>query len=260
MIPIRYQRLWRAIRLLLLCLVLLTPLLLTGPLWTWKFSDLDLDTHWSRSSQATVKIPNAEVTKDEAVIQVYGARAYNWRGAFAVHTWIAIKEAGDPDFRRYDVIGWRHFRGMPVVSESTGLPNRAWFGNAPELYGQVRGQGAEKLINKVEDAIASYPASEFYRVWPGPNSNTFTAHVLRQVPELRVTLPPTAIGKDFPLGFWIQPTTGGRGLQLTLWGIFGISVGIEEGLRLQWFALEFGLNPWKGELYWPGIGTLHLWS
>ncbi|MGA1152978.1 MAG: DUF3750 domain-containing protein, partial [bacterium] len=105
-----------------------------------------------------------------------------------------------------------------------------------------------------------YPASEFYRVWPGPNSNTFTAHVLRQVPELRVTLPPTAIGKDFPLGFWIQPTTGGKGLQLTLWGIFGISIGIEEGLRLQWFALEFGLNPWKGELYWPGIGTLHLWS
>jgi hypothetical protein len=48
-------------------------------------------------------------------------------------------------------------------------------------------------------------------------------------------------------------------LQLTLWGIFGISIGIEEGLRLQWFALEFGLNPWKGELYWPGIGTLHLW-
>ncbi len=246
--------------MLLLCLVLLTPLLLTGPLWTWKFSDLDLDTHWSRSSQEAVTIPNAEVTKDEAVIQIYGARAYNWRGAFAVHTWIAIKEAGDPDFRRYDVIGWRHFRGMPVVSESTGLPNRAWFGNAPELYGQVRGQGAEKLINKVKDAIASYPASEFYRVWPGPNSNTFTAHVLRQVPELQITLPPTAIGKDFPLGFWIQPTTGGRGLQLTLWGIFGISIGIEEGLRLQWFALEFGLNPWKGELYWPGIGTLLLWG
>ena len=34
----------------------------------------------------------------------------------------------------------------------------------------------------------------------------------------------------------------------------------EEGLRFQWFALEFGLNPWKGEIYWPGIGTLHLWS
>ena len=54
--------------------------------------------------------------------------------------------------------------------------------------------------------------------------------------------------------------TGGRGLQLTLWGILGISIGILEGLRFQWFALEFGLNPWKGEIYWPGIGTLRLWS
>ena len=260
MIHIRYQRIWRATRLLLLCFFLLTPLLLTGPLWIWKFSDLNLDTHWSRSSSGVVAIPNAEAREDEAVIQIYGARAYNWRGAFAVHTWIAIKQVGDAEFRRYDVIGWRHFRGMPVVSESIGLPNRAWFGNPPKLYGQVRGQGTEKLIKKVENAIASYPASEFYRVWPGPNSNTFTADVLRQVPEIQVTLPSTAVGKDFPLGFWIQSTTGGSGLQLTLWGIFGVSIGFEEGLRFQWFALEFGLNPWKGELYWPGIGTLHLWS
>ena len=42
-----------------------------------------------------------------------------------------------------------------------------------------------------------YPYADSYRVWPGPNSNTFTAFVLREVPELRVDLPPTAIGKDY---------------------------------------------------------------
>jgi hypothetical protein len=68
----RYNRLWKAICLLLLCLVLLTKLLLTGPFWAWKFSDLDLETHWSQSSQEIVDIPEAEVTLDETVIQVYG--------------------------------------------------------------------------------------------------------------------------------------------------------------------------------------------
>jgi hypothetical protein len=34
-------------------------------------------------------------------------------------------------------------------------------------------------------------------MWPGPNSNTFTAAVLRAVPELAILLPPNAIGKDF---------------------------------------------------------------
>ena len=81
MIHIWYQRIWKATRLLLLSVILLTPLLLTGPLWTWKFSDLNLGTHWSISSQETVTIPNAEAREDEAVIQIYGARAYNWRGA-----------------------------------------------------------------------------------------------------------------------------------------------------------------------------------
>ena len=43
-----------------------------------------------------------------------------------------------------------------------------------------------------------------YTAWPGPNSNTFVATVLAAVPETGVTLPATAIGKDFPVdGRWI---------------------------------------------------------
>ncbi|NDA85703.1 MAG: DUF3750 domain-containing protein, partial [Burkholderiaceae bacterium] len=35
-------------------------------------------------------------------------------------------------------------------------------------------------------AVQSYPYADSYTMWPGPNSNTFTAHVGREVPELIV--------------------------------------------------------------------------
>jgi cytosine/uracil/thiamine/allantoin permease len=50
-------------------------------------------------------------------------------------------------------------------------------------------------------AIADYRYRNHgdYNAWPGPNSNTFVATILAAVPEIGVTLPATAIGKDFSL-------------------------------------------------------------
>jgi hypothetical protein len=56
------------------------------------------------------------------------------------------------------------------------------------------------MIKDVEAAVKAYPYSHNYTVWPGPNSNTFTAHVARAVPDLRLDLPPTAVSKDYILG------------------------------------------------------------
>ena len=42
-----------------------------------------------------------------------------------------------------------------------------------------------------------YPYANTYSLWPGPNSNTFTAWIARAVPELETDLPATAIGKDY---------------------------------------------------------------
>src|SRR6266567_1839912 len=41
-----------------------------------------------------------------------------------------------------------------------------------------------------------------YRIWPGPNSNSFVATILRAVPELAVSLPPNAVGRDFRDGIY----------------------------------------------------------
>lgn len=43
---------------------------------------------------------------DTAIVQVYAAATYGWRGYFAVHPWIIYKRAGETAYTRYDVIGW----------------------------------------------------------------------------------------------------------------------------------------------------------
>ena len=76
-------------------------------------------------------------------------------------------------------------------------PTRAGSAIGRSLLADRRGEGVDELITRIEAAVDSYPYADTYRVWPGPNSNTFVAHVLRSAPELRADLPATAIGKDY---------------------------------------------------------------
>ena len=38
------------------------------------------------------------------------------------------------------------------------------------------------MIGRIKAAIKSYPFADSYRAYPGPNSNTFLAHIGREVP------------------------------------------------------------------------------
>ena len=53
------------------------------------------------------------------------------------------------------------------------------------------------MIDKVDKAARAYPWKYEYKAFPGPNSNTFTAWVGLQVPELGMDLPFTAIGRGY---------------------------------------------------------------
>ncbi len=135
--------------------------------------------------------------QEAAVIQVYGADVWGFRGKFAIHTWVATKPHGATEYRIYQVIGWRLRRGRPVVSISTGNPARPWFGSPAILLHEVRGAGAQALIDQVHDAALSYPFDREYTMWPGPNSNSFTAWIGLEVPGLKLELPFKAIGKSW---------------------------------------------------------------
>ncbi len=200
--------------------------------------------------------PRAEATP-EAVVQVYYARALNWRGIFGVHTWIATKPENTAAYTVHQVIGWRLIRGLPAVVSTPGTPDARWFGNEPTLIADLRGSEAEQAIPKILDAVASYPYPDEYKVWPGPNSNTFIAYIGRQVPELRMDLPATAIGKDYPInGSLVDRTPSGTGYQINMLGVLGVSVAREEGFELNLLGLNFGVDFSKPALKLPFIGRI----
>lgn len=234
--------------------------LLLGPLAVVASGRVDLGTQWrSASRDSTGQAPDPAVEKG-AVVQVYGARTVHWRGAFGIHTWIAVKRSGAPEYTIYQVLGWRAYRGGRSVDVRRGVvPDGRWFGEYPDLLGERRGAGVDALIDRVEAAVDEYPWADRYRVWPGPNSNTFIAHIARQVPELRVDLPPTAIGKDFlgPTAFFAR-TPSGTGWQFSAFGLLGASVALEEGLELNLLGLSFGVDVNDLALRLPGIGTVGL--
>jgi hypothetical protein len=216
----------------------------------------DAATDWRTASREPVGLAPDPATTREAVVQVYAARALSWRGYFAVHPWIAVKRSGGRAFTVYEVNGWRLGRMGSAVMVSNRPPDGRWFGNRPQLLADRRGAGVDALIDRIEGAVASYPWKDTYHVWPGPNSNTFIAHVLRAAPELRVNLPPTAIGKDYLGVLPVAKLPSGTGAQLNVLGVAGIAIGLEEGVEVNLLGLTFGIDPRHLALKVPIIGSI----
>ncbi|MDJ0804688.1 MAG: DUF3750 domain-containing protein [Desulfobacterales bacterium] len=152
---------------------------------------------WRTASRESAGIaPDPALTRD-AVIHVYGADAWGWRGWFAIHTWIAVKRTGEPEYTIYDVVGWRGYGGGSVMRIYQDLPDRHWYGAKPRLLRAHQGVGVDRLITAVDRAARDYPWKNTYKAFPGPNSNTFVAWVARQVPELDLDLPFAAIGSGY---------------------------------------------------------------
>ena len=198
--------------------------------------------------------PDPVQWKDRAIVQVYAASTYGWRGRFAVHPWVIVKRSGETAYTRYDVVGWR---APDVVQRNYAVPDGLWYGAVPQLLVDHRGDGVDAMIDAIEAAIARYPYASEYRSYPGPNSNTFLAHIGREVPALRLDLPANAIGKDYrpitaPLG--LSPT--GSGLQASLLGLFGASLGWQEGLEFNVLGLHFGIDLNRPALRLPFVGRI----
>lgn len=193
----------------------------------------------------------------EAVIQVYSARAFNWRGIFAVHTWVATKAENAPEFIVHQVVGWRTYRGLPAVTSAPDVPDRKWFNSVPEVLVDLRGPAAQALIEPIQTAVDTYPYPNEYTLWPGPNSNTFIAYIAREVPGLELDLPPTAIGKDYlPNGDLTARAPSGTGYQFSVFGVLGVLAARREGLEVNLLTLSFGIEPLGPALRLPGVGRI----
>ena len=230
---------------------------LIGPILVVACGKINLSRDWRNADRSSQNIAPTADTEPKAVVQVYAARAFSWRGIFAVHTWIAMKPSGAARYTVHQVVGWREWRQQRVVVSSEDEPDRSWYGNPPELLADIRGARAAQLIPKIVRATTTYPYQYSYTLWPGPNSNTFIAHVAREVPELKLELPTTAIGKDYlSNGSFVGRAPSGTGWQLSLFGVAGITLAREEGLELNLMSANFGIDPLDFAIKLPGIGRL----
>lgn len=236
----------------------LVALGVSGPMLAVALGDAPLDRDWRTASQASIGIAPNPLTTREPVVQVYAARTVGWRGAFAVHTWVAVKPEGAEGYTRYEVIGWRLRYGGSALSVSDHrAPDGEWYGARPRLLRDLRGADAAAVIAKLPAALAAYPFGGEYRAWPGPNSNTFTAYMGREIPELRLTMPSNAIGKDYvPIDRVVGWSPSHTGVQLSVYGLAGAIVGWDEGIELNVLGLVTGVDVRHPAIMLPGVGRL----
>ena len=138
--------------------------------------------NWQTADRSSAGLLPAASEHPDALIRIYAARTVRWRGIFAVHTWIVVKEHGASRYSRYDYTAW----GEPIRVDGFAADGR-WFGASPETVVSVEGPGAEKLIPKIRSVIETYRFRAYgdYSPWPGPNSNTFVQAVLDAVPGVK---------------------------------------------------------------------------
>jgi hypothetical protein len=212
---------------------------------------------WYEARRDATGLAPDPATTPEAVIQVYAARAVSWRGVFAVHTWVVVKPSQAAQYTRYEVVGFGVSDGAPAIRVDRTGPDNYWFGAKPALILDRRGAGVDDLIAQVRQAIASYPYPHRYLAWPGPNSNTFTAYIARQVPALGLALPSNAIGKDYlPGGAVFAAAPSATGYQFSLFGVFGLLVARNEGVELNLLGFDLGIGFQSPGLKLPGFGLL----
>jgi hypothetical protein len=133
----------------------------------------------------------------EDVVQLRYATLPSALRAVAVHCWFVAFDHEKGEWSR-----WELWQKPAVVATSWGhvhqnlMPLDSGVGGGQSRVGREwRGKEARALMTVLNHPQA-YPHRDGYRAWPGPNSNTYVAWVLKQA-KISADLPPMAIGKDY---------------------------------------------------------------
>jgi len=214
----------------------------------------DRPTNWSVANWSSAGILPAASGVNQAKVYVMSARTGGLKGAISSHSWIVLKRQNGGSYERYDVVGW----GTPVRRNAYPADGR-WYSNDPQIIFEVSGDDAATLIPQIEKAIINYRWQHRgdYTLWPGPNSNTFVAGIIRAVPGFDAQMPVTAIGKDFPLPEKFVDYDAARGIfSVSLGGYAGLSVGLRTGIEINLLGLVAGFDWYRPALKLPGFGRI----
>jgi hypothetical protein len=209
---------------------------------------------WRTADRSSAGLLPSARERRAAVVRVFSARTVSWRGIVATHSWVVIKDKDATAYQRFDYTAW----GKPIWIDRF-VPDGRWFGRVPEVVFAADGDDADRMIPRIRATIRHYRYWKVgdYRLWPGPNSNTFVAAILRAIPEMKASLPATAIGRDFPYdGRWVGLTPSRTGIRINLSGYFGLTLGWVEGLEVNILGAVVGLDFRRPGLKLPGLGRI----
>ena len=236
--------------LLIVLIIFILPVIISAAAYAVRGRDIE----WRSADRSSAGLLPSAAKHPAAAVRIFSARTVSWRGIVATHSWIVIKSAGAPAYRRFDYTAW----GTPIWIDRF-VADGLWFGSRPEIIFAADGDEAARIIPRIEKVIAGYRYARTgdYRAWPGPNSNTFIAAIMAGVPEMRTTLPPTAIGKDFPYdGRRFGFTPSRTGVRLNLGGYFGMTIGWVEGFEINALGAVAGLDIRRPGIKLPALGRL----
>lgn len=101
-------------------------------------------------------------------------------GALAVHYWFVVTD--ESGTHRWEVWQTRNAGGnlcVGHVHRDLKAPEDGVGGGPSRIAATFEGKAAQRIV-EVLKRVDTYPCCHRYRYWPGPNSNTFVAWVLRQ--------------------------------------------------------------------------------
>ncbi len=125
--------------------------------------------------------------------------------SFASHVWFVISNAennfkridggdfGTKDYIHTDIL--KPWQGMIVSIYSKTKKRRCNVRFWKKLEGNKNSK-AYRLYKLLNGDIKDYPYLKKYRLWPGPNSNTFVSWILEKT-NIKIKLPWNAFGKKF---------------------------------------------------------------
>lgn len=177
---------------------------------------------------------------------------------FAEHTFFDLaqtSETGRTTWRRLEVNG-----GPPrffSISEREALADKRWTRHVA-ILGVLDGCDARNAQRDAIEAAREYASWDSgYTAWPGPNSNTFGAWIIRET-GMWVELDHNAVGANHA-GFSVNRTTAGPGVQLDT-PVLGLQIGLVEGIEVHLLQLEFGVGLFHPAIKLPVLPRLGVQS
>ena len=197
-----------------------------------------------------VRYPDvASAQPEEAVVQL---RRHDVIHPIGEHYYLVWFDPDEGRWHRQEVLSSGRRSNVYVDHASPDATFRRRLGRRARIVREYRGERADRVIAVLTGSQA-YP-HERYRLWPGPNSNSYPAWVLRRA-RVGHDFHVRAIGRSWPPGVGLSDSRTGVALHSP---VVGVEIGLLDGVEVHVLDLVFGLDlsppaiktPF-GRLGWP---------